>query len=52
MAFVLTAEARTRAINEPDNIEGRIINGAELKISRQFTDDTQRLVADYDSLAR
>ena len=51
LAFLLTAEALTRAINEDEDIEGIVVNGAELKIS-QFADDTQLLAADYNSLAR
>ena len=51
LAFLLTAEALTRVINEDDDIEGIIVNGAELKIS-QFADDTQLLAADYNSLTR
>ena len=34
LAFLLTAETLTRVINEDENIEGIIINGAELKSSR------------------
>ena len=51
LAFLLTAEALTRVVNEDDNIDGIIVNGAELKIS-QFADDTQLLAADYASLGR
>eukprot|EP00967_Tisochrysis_lutea_P023378 scaffold26796_cov30-Tisochrysis_lutea.AAC.1 len=39
LAFLLTVEALTRAINNDDTINGIIINGAELKKS-QFADDT------------